>query len=226
MTVPQVLARLDELRRAPAAREGSGARGRLRVLASSGPPAVPAVALRALARRLGRRHRLALALWATGDSDARRLATLVDVPARVDDDQLDHWVQTAGDASLVDQVCLGLVLATPWARSKVGDWARHPQPLVRRAAYVLLRALARTDRGMTDADFVPWVDAVPSSAPREAPVVREAMVAALAAIGRRNAFLRERVAATSARLRRMAASAEGPSPLVLRASANDWLRAG
>ncbi len=111
---------------------------------------------------------------------------------------------------------------TPWARVKVGDWARHPQALVRRAAYVVLRALARCDREMTDADFIPWSDAIPSMAAREEPVVRAAMLAALSAIGERNAALRQRVLSAASRLRCVSTASLRPSPPALRATAGDW----
>lgn len=44
---------------------------------------VPVGKLQALARRLGRDHELAVALWETGWYEARMLAAFVDDPARV-----------------------------------------------------------------------------------------------------------------------------------------------
>lgn len=228
MTVPQILKRLDGLRRlraAPGARV-SATGGRLEVVAARTPRHLPLTRLRALAKTVGRHHRTARALWDTGHADARLLATMVEESALVEDEQLDRWIETAGEPAVIDRVCLELVVATPWARSKVGDWAHHPQPLVRRAAYVMLRALARTDAAMTNADFIPWVDGIPSAASRENPLVREAMVAALSSIGERNDALRARVLGATGRIRRLAATAERAPRLVLRAPASDWRRVG
>lgn len=228
MTVPQILKRLDELRglRGKSEARVSATGARLEVVATRAPRRLPLARLRPLAKIVGRHHRTARALWDTGDADARLLATMVEEIALVGDEQLDRWIETAGEPAVLDRVCFDLVLATPWARSKVGDWAHHRQPLVRRAAYVVLRALARTDDAMTDADFIPWVDGIPSAASREDPLVREAMVAALSSIGERNDALRTRVLGATGRIRRLAATAEGSSPVVLRASANSWWRAG
>lgn len=93
------------------------------------------------------------------------------------------------------------MLATPFARSKVGDWAHHPHELARRSAYVLLRVLARRDRAMTDADFVPHVDEIPALLPHERAGVRVAMQAALDAMAARNAWLGARAERATARLR-------------------------
>ena len=47
--------------------------------------------LKLLAKRLGRNHELAAALWETGRYEARMLATLVDEPARVTPAQMERW---------------------------------------------------------------------------------------------------------------------------------------
>lgn len=198
MTVPQVLKEL----RARATLRGLPARCPAQAVA----PASAGVGLRdlrELARRLGRDHRLALKLWDSGIHDARRLATLVEVPGQATDAQLDRWVLTAGSAELADSVCARVVLASPLARAKVGDWCGHPQELARRTAYVLLAALARSDAGMTDADFAPHVDAIPSLIHREGPLVADAMRRALIDMGGRNDRLRARVAGAAARIRRV-----------------------
>jgi 3-methyladenine DNA glycosylase AlkD len=230
MTVPQVLRKLDALRRqqlrARGERPGAGRR-RHGAAVTRAVARLPLVELRKIARRIGHRHGTALALWNTGCRDARVLATLVEQPHLVEDTQLDRWIQTAGDRSVADRVCLEVVVQTPWARSKVGDWAHHPQPLVRRAAYVVLRALARRDREMTDADFIPWVDAVPSAVAREDEAVRTAMLGALSAVAARNEILRGRVLGATSRLRRepREGAAGGPAVPAGRPSLV-WRRAG
>src|SRR5687767_4882847 len=54
---------------------------------------VSAATLRPLARKLGRDHELALALWETGWLEARTLASLVDRPDQVTPRQMDAWVK-------------------------------------------------------------------------------------------------------------------------------------
>jgi hypothetical protein len=54
---------------------------------------VPMGAIQQLAKRLGRDHDLAAALWATGWYEARMLAALVDEPEKVTAAQMDRWAR-------------------------------------------------------------------------------------------------------------------------------------
>jgi 3-methyladenine DNA glycosylase AlkD len=47
--------------------------------------------LRKVAKRVGRDHELALALWTTGNHEARLLACFVDDPAAVTTEQIETW---------------------------------------------------------------------------------------------------------------------------------------
>ena len=47
--------------------------------------------IQALAKRLGRNHELAAALWETGWYEARMLTSFVDEPERVTSAQMERW---------------------------------------------------------------------------------------------------------------------------------------
>ena len=76
--------------------------------------------LRAYAKRLGRDHDLAAALWDTGVYEARLLATLVDEPARVTPAQMDAWCNEFDNWAICDTACFALFDRTPHAWSKIG----------------------------------------------------------------------------------------------------------
>ncbi|HEU4355232.1 MAG TPA: DNA alkylation repair protein, partial [Actinomycetota bacterium] len=71
--------------------------------------------LRALARRTGRDHDLAAALWDSGIHEARILATIVDEPERVARAQAEAWVADVRSWDLCDGLCGNLLDATPFA---------------------------------------------------------------------------------------------------------------
>ena len=48
--------------------------------------------LRAMAKKLGKDHGLAQALWRSGIHEARILAAMVDEPAKVTERQMERWV--------------------------------------------------------------------------------------------------------------------------------------
>jgi 3-methyladenine DNA glycosylase AlkD len=56
---------------------------------------IPVGKLRAEAKRLGKNHELAAALWKSGSYEARMLATFVDDPAQVTAAQMDSWCKDA-----------------------------------------------------------------------------------------------------------------------------------
>lgn len=65
--------------------------------------------LRALAKRLKTQHELALALWATGDTAARLLATLICRPKLFSADELDVMVRGIGSPKLLDWFIVNVV---------------------------------------------------------------------------------------------------------------------
>src|SRR5258705_3332599 len=78
--------------------------------------------LKVLAKRLGRDHELAAALWETGLYEARMLAALVDEPARVTSVQMDRWCRDFDNWGIADTVCFALFDRTPYAWQKVAKW--------------------------------------------------------------------------------------------------------
>ncbi len=83
--------------------------------------------IRVLARRLGRNHELAAALWDTGWYEARMLTSFVDEPARVTPAQMDRWCRDFDNWGICDTLCFHLFDKTPHAWAKVEQWSdnRH-----------------------------------------------------------------------------------------------------
>ena len=80
--------------------------------------------LRSMAKRLGRDHALALALWRSGIHEARILASMVDDPALVTREQMEGWAHDFASWDVCDQVCSNLFGATRHAYSA----ASHSMP--------------------------------------------------------------------------------------------------
>src|SRR5512134_536480 len=69
--------------------------------------------LRPLGKKLGTDHGLALALWGSGNADARCLATMVADPAVMTREEADAWVEDI-DYYLHADLVGGLVARTPF----------------------------------------------------------------------------------------------------------------
>src|SRR5687768_14122195 len=61
--------------------------------------------LRSYAKKLGRDHDLAEALWLDGHYEARMLACFVDDPARVTPAQMDRWCRAFDNWAICDTAC-------------------------------------------------------------------------------------------------------------------------
>ena len=145
--------------------------------------------LRRLAKVLGTDHDLALALWDTGNHEARLLASMVDDPAVVTEAQMDQWAAAFDSWDVCDQVTSNLFDKTPFAYDKVREWSAAGDEWVKRAAFATAAALAVQDKKAPDERFVAILALVRREAGDGRNFVKKAVNWALRNIGKRNAAL-------------------------------------
>lgn len=162
--------------------------------------------LQKIAKRLGRDHDLASALWATGVYEARMLASLVDDPPRVTPEQMDAWRADFDNWAIVDTVCFKLFDQSPHAFAKIEAWAGLNDELGRRAAFALLACLALHDKTAADRSFLDGLVLIERAAGDDRNFVKKAVNWALRAIGLRDSPALKAAAIETAR--RLAASPE------------------
>lgn len=78
--------------------------------------------LRGLAKDVGKDHGLALRLWDAGYRETMILATIVDDPECVTDEQMESWVLDLDYWEVCDQCCMNLFKKTPYAYQKAAMW--------------------------------------------------------------------------------------------------------
>jgi 3-methyladenine DNA glycosylase AlkD len=166
---------------------------------------VSLVDIQAIAKRTGRDHALAAALWRTGVYEARLLAAFVDDPDRVTPAQMDRWAKTFDNWAVCDTACFHLFDRTPHAFAKVKQWAASEDEFVKRAAFALLASLAGHDKTSGNAPFLACLPLIEGAAPDERNFVKKGVSWALRGVGRRNARLH---AASVSVARRLAGSDE------------------
>jgi 3-methyladenine DNA glycosylase AlkD len=150
---------------------------------------VPVGAIKQLAKRLGRDHDLAGALWQSGWYEARMLAVFVDDPARVTPAQMDRWARDFDNWAICDTACFSLFDRSPGAWRRVGPWSRRREEFVKRAAFALLASLALHDKTAKDERFVRCLPLVVRAAGDDRHLVTKGVSWALRSVGRRNAAL-------------------------------------
>ena len=158
--------------------------------------------LRALAKRIGTDHKLALELWSTGVKDAQTLAGMIDDPRRVTAAQMERWVRDFDSWDVCDQVCSNLFDQTAFAHAKAIAWSKRREEFVKRAGFTLMACLAVHDKKASDAAFAKFLPRIKAECGDERNYVKKAVNWALRQIGKRNAALNGKAVAVARELQR------------------------
>lgn len=145
--------------------------------------------LRQLGKELGKDHRFALMLWDTAVHDARLLACFVDEYQRIDQNQMDKWVQDFNSWDICDQCCSNLFDKTSYTIDKVFEWSVREEEFVKRAAYVMIACLAVHNKKLEDEIFVSFFPLIQKGASDHRNFVKKAVNWALRQMGKRNMAL-------------------------------------
>ncbi|HEY5960830.1 MAG TPA: DNA alkylation repair protein, partial [Polyangiaceae bacterium] len=160
--------------------------------------------LRKVAARLGTSHPLALALWATGNHEARLVACFVDDPAEVSERQMEAWARDFDSWDICDQATTSLFDLSPHAWSKAVEWAKRDEEWTKRAGFALMAGLAVHDKAATDRAFERLFPLVERAAFDERNFVKKAVNWALRNIGKRNLALHAAAITCAQRIREQA----------------------
>jgi 3-methyladenine DNA glycosylase AlkD len=142
--------------------------------------------LHALARRVGKNHKLAEQLWNSGIHEARILAALIAEADKVTPQQMERWARTFDAWDVVDASCCYLYAAASPAWQKAERWSHRREEFVKRAAFSLVAYLSYKDQHAGDARFRGFLRIIEREARDERHFVRKAVNWALRNIGKRN----------------------------------------
>ena len=140
----------------------------------------------ALARRIGRSHKLALELWASRVHDARILAGMIDLPPQVSAEQMETWVRDFDNWDVCDGTCCHLFVFAAPAWKKAVAWSRRDEEFIKRAGFALMAYLAYRDKQAANAQFRRLLPIIEREARDERNFVKKAVNWALRNIGKRN----------------------------------------
>lgn len=119
---------------------------------------VPLTDLRKIASEFQPSHVLALKLWNRQWRETMILATLLDQPELVTEEQMDYWTKSFGNGEIAEQASANLWCRTPYAYAKALEWCRGKKHWVRYSAVHLTGRLAMTDRKSPDDFFQLFFD--------------------------------------------------------------------
>jgi 3-methyladenine DNA glycosylase AlkD len=156
--------------------------------------------IRRFGKTLGPRHDLAEPLWKSGWYEARMLVAFIADPARLTPAQMDRWAHDFDNWAICDNLTFQLFDRSPYAWTKVDQWAAKDAEFVKRASFALLAALALHDREAADAAFVDRLPAIEAAAADPRNFVKKGVSWALRSIGSRNVPLHAAAMALASRL--------------------------
>ena len=148
--------------------------------------------LRKLSKEIGNDHELALQLWEHGYHESRILATLIDEADRVDEDQLDEWVNDFDTWDICDQACINLFSNIPLAITKIPIWATSKKEFVKRTAFSLIAVIAVHDKKSNNKYFEDFFPLIEEGSDDERNFVKKSVNWALRSIGKKNKYLNKK----------------------------------
>jgi 3-methyladenine DNA glycosylase AlkD len=114
---------------------------------------VSLITLKEIARAYQPSHVLALKLWNRQWRETMILATLLDEPGKVPEQQMDFWTKSFSNSEIAEQASANIWCRTPFAYAKAMEWCRGKKHWVHYTAIHLAGRLAYTDKASPDEMF-------------------------------------------------------------------------
>jgi hypothetical protein len=119
---------------------------------------VSIVDLKEFSYSLKKSHLLALKLWNKKWRETMILATLLDEPKDITEEQMDFWVKTAENNEIIEQMVTNLFTLSPYAFAKSLEWCRGKKFLVKYAGLLMMGRMALTSANDIDEMFESFFD--------------------------------------------------------------------
>ncbi len=159
--------------------------------------------IRELAKEIGTDHSLALELWESGIHEAMILATLIDSPQQVTEQQMEKWVKGIDSWSTCDSCCGNLFDRTSFAYRKAAEWTKRKREYEKRAGFSLMAYLSVHDKKSDDKEFLKFLPMTKREAHDDRNFVKKAVNWALREIGKRSMKLNREATKTAKQIRLM-----------------------
>jgi 3-methyladenine DNA glycosylase AlkD len=162
---------------------------------------IPVPDLRHLAKTIGKNHRLAIQLWASGIHEAKSLAGMIGESQKVTAAQMDRWARDFDSWDVVDGTCCDLFVHAAPAWKKAIEWTSRKEEFVKRAAFSLIAYLSYKDKSAPDGKFLRMLAIIKRESRDDRHFVKKSVNWALRNIGKRNPSLNRAAIRTAKKIR-------------------------
>ena len=155
--------------------------------------------LYAIVKRIKTDHRLAQELWASGNHDARTLATMIADPREMSAAEVEAWADDLGNYGLTAALA-GVVARSAHARDKMEEWTQSDEEWRGSAGWQIAGYLAMNDSSIPDEYFERALQTIERDIHSVRNWVRYAMNGAVIGIGLRSEELKQKAIAAAERI--------------------------
>ncbi len=144
-------------------------------------------------------HALAAQLWATGNHDARVLATMIADPQAIADKQAEAWVKDFSNYTMAGMFSR-MMAKSPIGQKKAEKWHKAKDEWIASTGWGVIAYLAMDNPQLPDEYFDPFLELIAASIHQQKNRVRYEMNGALIAIGLRNETLEKKAVAVARKI--------------------------
>ena len=119
---------------------------------------VSIIDLRDIALQFEKDHLLALKLWNKQWRETMILATMIDDPDQVSEEQMDFWTKSFENTEIAEQASANLWVKSKFAFIKALEWCRGKKHIVRYTGLHLIGRLAISEKSAIDEMFEPYFE--------------------------------------------------------------------
>ena len=119
------------------------------------------VSLQQLAKNYTPNHLLALKLWNKQWRETMILATLLEKPDEVTENQMDFWVKQIRQVEIAEQAAMNLLSKSPFAYEKAVEYCLAKKELSKITGLLMMGRLALTDRKAGNEKFEAFLELFP-----------------------------------------------------------------
>lgn len=117
--------------------------------------------LRQIAANYSKNHLLALKLWNKQWRETMILATLLEDPDELTENQMDYWVKSLYSIEIAEQIAMNLFSKSTFAYQKAFEYCLGKKLLVKIVGLLMIGRLALTDKEAQDDKFDPFFEIMP-----------------------------------------------------------------
>ena len=114
--------------------------------------------LHQIASNYTKNHLVALKLWNKQWRETMILATLLEEPSEVTENQMDFWVKNFQSTEIAEQAAMNLFSKTSFAYQKAFEYCIGKKLLVKIVGLLMIGRLAPTDQNARDENFEPFFE--------------------------------------------------------------------